>query len=210
MILKEAYRYSNHLDDLIGTALLYLRDTNNVMVITEKHMRSLAKADIPDVEKDNTSERELPVSAMDVVDFVLHVVDEKERLFAAIDKAREGHQTVDSALVLCKTKQGCVDTLKRMLALKGREQIKRGSDYCFNADGNQSSYYYDVRVSSKIDFNRATVKKYVDQLTNEIDEASNYSDYLKTSLSVDFTPAYGLNDTFEELVSGYGDMDSAS
>ena len=212
MVLKEAYRYANHLDSLIGSALSFLRDSNNTTIVTEKHLRSKAKPDIPDVVKDNLDNRDLPVSPDSVVDFMVSVVQEKELLYSAIDRAKANYQSIDNSLALCKTKQGCVDTMKRMLALKRREQTRRGSDYCFNAEGNQSSFYYDIQVSSRIDFNRSKIKQLVEKMTSEIDEVSTHSDYLKTSVTVDFSPAFSLNDTFEELVGGIedADMDSAS
>lgn len=211
MTLKEAFRYQNFLDSLLGAAEYYLRDENNFMVITDEHLRSKAVASAEDEVKDNLADRQLSVKPDVVVDFIMHIYGEKEMLSKAINLAKRQHcEEMDMRMSLNKTRQGIVESLKRMARCKGRETISRGSAYTMNSEGNQVEYRYDIKRTTKIDFDRFAVKKIISKLSAESDKVSTTIDYWLSSVPVDYAPVFDLNDTFEELVENYGNMSAAS
>ena len=211
MILKEAFRYQNFLDSLLGAAELYLREENNFMIVTDEHLRSKAVASAEDETKDNLADRELSVKPDVVIDFIMRVYAEKEMLSRAINSAKRQHcDEMDMKMSLNRTRQGIVETLKRMARCKGREIISRGSAYTMNSEGNQVEYRYDIKRTTKIDFDRFKIKKIISKLSAESDKVSTTIDYWLSSVPVDYTPVFDLNDTFEELVENYGNMSAAS
>lgn len=209
--LKEAFRYQNFLDNILGQAENYLRCSDNYMIVTEEHLRSKAVANAEDQTTDNKSDREISVAPDTLVDFVISVLTEKEKLTNAINKAKTQHcNDFDVFIEVNKARRGVVDVLKRMSRTKGKESMTRGSAYTMNAEGNQVQYFYDIKKTSAVDFDRRKVKDLVCKLSSDADRASATIDYWQTSVPVDFTPLYDLNDTFEELAEQHNNTAIAS
>ena len=138
MILKEAYRYQNHLTDYLRRIADYLRRECNVMLITEEHLRSKAHSDALDETTDNLADRMMDVKADTIVDFGVAVLDEKQKLCKAIDNAKFEHcRNVDSDIAMNKSRQLFIATLNGMAACKNRERTTSGIAYCFT--GNRLS-----------------------------------------------------------------------
>ena len=204
MILKEAYRYQNYLTRLIEETSSYLRQTKNVAVIKSEHLRSKSQSGAEDQTTDNLSERDLTVPVGDIVRFGFEVIEEKEAISEAIDKAKaEFCPDVDRGLAINRVRQGFLTTLCRMAAIKKRERITFGSAYCFNAEGNQVPYRYDIKETTDVDFDRKAVKEAIKVLQTTCDETSNHADFCLTSVNVDFEPKFNINDSFEEQVEAF-------
>lgn len=209
-VLKEAFRYQNFLESLIQNSDRYLRDSNNVMKITEEHHRSKVQPEAQDEKKDNIADRPLTVSADTLIDFLIGVYKEKENLSKAINDAKNQHcADMDMNMALNKTRQRIVDRLKSIAALKNRKTMTRGSAYCFNNDGNQIEYYYDVEVTSVPDFDRGKVKKLIQEMAGESDAISTRIDYYLSSVPVNFEPSFDINSSFEELIEEYNESVAA-
>lgn len=201
MIMKEAFRYQNYLDELWGAADSYLRSTNNVMKVEETHLCSKSHAGAEDVVKNNLADRELPVSPDVVVNFMLAVLNEKAAVAKAINTAKMQHcPEMDMEIGLNRMRQKMERSFQRLAALKNRTATTRGTGYCFNAEGNQVAYSYDVEVKSTIDFDRAKVKQNLSAIADESTRVSNAIDYWSSSVPVDICPMFSINDTFEEIV----------
>lgn len=211
IILKEAFRHQNFLSSLLDKAQYYLANTNNVMVSTERHIRSAVQPNAKDEEKDNLADRGIPVSPNTVIAFVCAVFDEKVKLSKAINNAKTQHcNELDMDIALNRTRQRIVDIMKRLAALRNKESIVKGSDYCFNNEGNQIMYYYDVEKTTKVDFDMKNVKRTIAALSNDSNSTSNTVDYWLSSVPVDYTPVFDINSSFEELVEEFGTVDMAS
>lgn len=207
MVLREAFRYQNFLTKLINEANGYLRKMNNIMDITEEHLRSKTQTEAEDEIKSNKEERPIKVDPDVVVQFLLQVLAEKEALAIAIVNAKKSHcEEFDVRMSINSTRTSIVDTLKFMAAFKNSEKINRGSAFAFNAEGNQIQYYYDIKTTTKIDFNRANIKKAIYKLSGDIDASSATIDYWLSSVPVNYTPPFHIDDTFEELVEQFDVM----
>ena len=71
-------------------------------------------------------------------------------------------------------------------------------DYLINAEGNQTAYYYNIRSTRTIDYDREVVKGIVKRLGRESDEVSTKVDLLNVTLDVDYTPKYDFESGFED------------
>ena len=213
IILKEAFRHQNFLDRILNATEYYLGNTMNVMSDTERHLRSKVQPDIADVVRESRDDRALPVPPDAVIMFMETVLSEKEKLTTAINNAKVQHcSDLDKSISTNKTRQKVVNTLKRLAALRNKNTVAKGFDYCFNNEGNQVQYYYDIEKESKIDFDMARVKKLISGLSADSDSTSNTIDYWLSSVPVDYTPFFDINSSFEELVEEFANtnMDMAS
>ena len=201
MNLKESYRYANYLDGLLITAYTYLRNKGFVTTTVEEHLR---KQSNPDVENE-TIEVQKPFDVEfkpnDVIDFVVKVIEEKEKLSTAIAKAKNTTDiNIDNAIAMNKKKQGFVSVLNGIADIKPSETKTTSKSYKFDINGEQKPYVYDVNRKTSIDFDRNDVRNLIKKYLKETDEISAKLDLIEITTQVDFTPTWDVNEKFEELV----------
>lgn len=201
MNLKESYRYANYLDGLLSTAYTYLRNKGFVTTTVEEHLRSKSN---PDVE-DETIEVQKPFDVEflpnDVIDFVVKVIEEKEKLSESIAKAKNTTDVnIDNAIAMNKKKQGFVSVLNGIADIKPSETKTTSKSYKFDINGEQKPYVYDVNRKTSIDFDRNDVRNLIKKYLKETDEISAKLDLIEITTQVDFVPAFDINSKFEELV----------
>lgn len=201
MNLKESYRYANYLDGLLSTAYTYLRNKGFVTTTVEEHLR---KQSNPDVENE-TIEVQKPFDVEfkpnDVIDFVVKVIEEKEKLSESIAEAKSTTEiNIDNAISINKKKQGFVSVLNVIADIKPSEIKTTSKSYKFDINGEQKPYVYDVNRKTSIDFNRTDVRNLIKKYLKETDEISAKLDLIEITTQVDFIPKWDINDKFEELV----------
>lgn len=203
MNLKESYRYANYLDRLLDTAYTYLRNKGFVTTTTQTHLRSKANSEAADETIEVQKHYDVEFTPMNVVDFAVKVLTEKEKLANAIAIAKAGTEiNIDNAVALNKKKQGFANVLNTMANMKASEKTVSGSGFKFNAEGNQVKYYYDVNETTQIDFDRNDVRNLVKKYLKETDDISAKLDAIEINTILDFTPLFDVCDTFEDLVVG--------
>ena len=201
MNLKESYRYANYLDGLLNTAYFYLRNKGFVTTTVEEHLR---KQSNPDVENE-TIEVQKPFDVEflpnDVIDFVVKVIEEKEKLSESIAKAKGTTDiNIDNAIAMNKKKQGFVSVLNGIADIKPSETKTIAKGYKFDINGEQKPYVYDVNRKTSIDFDRTDVRNLIKKYLKETDEISAKLDLIEITTQVDFVPKWDINEKFEELV----------
>ena len=201
MNLKESYRYANYLDGLLSTAYTYLRNKGFVTTTVEEHLR---KQSNPDVENE-TIEVQKPFDVEflpnDVIDFVVKVIEEKEKLSESIAKAKNTTEiNIDNAIAMNKKKQGFVSVLNSIADIKPSETKTTSKSYKFDINGEQKPYVYDVNRKTSIDFDRNDVRNLIKKYLKETDEISAKLDLIEITTHVDFVPKWDINEKFEELV----------
>ena len=202
MNLKESYRYANYLDSLLNTAYTYLRNKGFVTTTTENHLRSKANADAQDEKIEVQKPFDVDFTPNQVIDFVVDVLAEKEALVDAIANAKACAEiNIDNAIAMNKKKQGFVNILNNLANIKPSEKQRNGSDYKFNAEGNQVAYYYTVVETVEIDYDRKSVRGLSKKLLKETDEISAKLDAIEINTILDFEPRFDVNSTFEECVT---------
>ena len=201
MNLKESYRYANYLDGLLNTAYTYLRNKGFVTTTVEEHLR---KQSNPDVENE-TIEVQKPFDVEfkpnQVIDFVVRVLNEKDKLSEAIAEAKSTTEiNIDNAISMNKKKQAFVSVLNGIADIKPSEIKTTSKSYKFDINGEQKPYVYDVNRKTSIDFNRTDVRNLIKKYLKETDEISAKLDLIEITTQVDFVPAFDINSKFEELV----------
>ena len=201
MHLKESYRYANYLDSLLTRAYAYLGNTGFVTTTVEEHLR---KQSNPDVENE-TIEVQKPFDVEflpnDVIDFVVKVIEEKDKLSDAIAEAKSTTEiNIDNAISMNKKKQGFVSVLNGIADIKPSETKTTSKSYKFDINGEQKPYVYDVNRKTSIDFDRTDVRNLIKKYLKETDEISSKLDLIEITTQVDIEPRFDVNDKFEELV----------
>ena len=201
MNLKESYRYANYLDSLLRRAYTYLGNTGFVTTTVEEHLR---KQSNPDVENETIEVQkpfDVEFSPNDVIDFVVKVIEEKEKLSEAIAEAKSTTEiNIDNAISMNKKKQGFVSVLNGIADIKPSETKTTSKSYKFDINGEQKPYVYDVNRKTSIDFDRTDVRNLIKKYLKETDEISAKLDLIEITTQVDFTPTWDMNEKFEELV----------
>ena len=130
MNLKEAFRYQNKLQSFLDEAQGILDRDSNVTRVENTYLRHKVMAEAEDETVLAMPETEYYEGITDIARFLLYLLDEKGKLFAAIRKAKtELDIDMDSAVSLNATRQSIARTFKRMNdAYQGRDQ---GMERCF-------------------------------------------------------------------------------
>lgn len=201
MNLKESYRYANYLDNLLDTAYTYLRDRRFVTTTKQEHLRSKANSEAENEIIEVQKPYDVDFTPNNIVDFVVKVIDEKEKLSTAIAKAKvETEINIDNAIAMNKKKQSFISVLNGMANIKASEKQTSGSDYKFNAEGNQVKYFYNITETTTIDYDRNSVRALAKKFLKETDEISTKLDAIEINTVLNFEPTFDINSTFEEVV----------
>ena len=201
MNLKESYRYANYLDSLLRRAYTYLGNTGFVTTTVEEHLRSKSNPDVDDETIEVQKPYDVEFTPNQVIDFVVKVLDEKEKLSEAIAEAKSTTEiNIDNAISMNKKKQGFVSVLNGIADIKPSETKTTSKSYKFDINGEQKPYVYDVNRKTSIDFDRTDVRNLIKKYLKETDEISSKLDLIEITTQVDIEPRFDVNDKFEELV----------
>ena len=202
MNLKEAFRMQKALSRLMEEAASYLDDTDNIMTVTEKHLRSKVVPEQADEECDCSEKSRMAYNPMTVLRAWHALMEEKERLGRAITAAKTAIPlNFDTAAEENKARRRFLQTLAHMAEQRSDSRMRRGAGkgYVFNKDGNQTPYCYDIEVVKTIDYDRNAVRRMQEALAKTAADTSRAIDDALVRTEVDFAlqlpiPESTLND----------------
>ncbi len=195
MNLKEAFQAQNKLGELMGYIILYLSDSDNVMTITEKHLRSKALAGQQDESVDASCKAEEGFDVGRLLGIWEELMEEKNRLSTAIGKAKADMDfNLDAAVDENKSRRAFLSTLQGLANRKSTHELEKGAGrgYVFNNEGNPTSYCYDIDRIMTIDYDRSKVRAMVKELNRLSNEVSIKIDEALLRTPVDYTPRFDL------------------
>ena len=195
MNLKEAFQAQNKIIELLDYISGYLSVEDNVMTVTEKHLRSKALAGQQDDSVDVSRKSEEMFEVGKLIDIWQQLMNEKEQLGLAIGKAKAGMSfNLDAAVDANKSRRAFLITMQRLANRKSSHELQKGEGrgYVFNNDGNQTTYCYDIDCIKTIDYDRNKVRAMVKELTRVSDEVSIKIDEALLHTQVDYEPKFVL------------------
>ncbi|MBQ6023801.1 MAG: hypothetical protein IJR51_10155 [Clostridia bacterium] len=211
MNLKEAFRFQNRLQAFIDEAQEILENEANVTKVKNTYLRHKVMAEAEDETLLVAPETEYYDRITELACFLVHLVEEKEKLFAAIRKAKNALDIdLDSEVSLNATRQRAARTFRKMNDLRNSEQTIAGggTGYRFNAEGNQTSYRCDVKRVTTINFNRNVVRAALNGLHAKADKTSADIDLCMVTATVNYQTPFDVNasfaNAFEEYANGAG------
>ena len=134
MNLKEAFRYQNKLQSFLDEAQSILDRDANITKVENTYLRRKVMAEAEDETVAAVPETEYYEQITDIARFLLHLLDEKETLSAAIRTAKDALDIdMDSEVSLNAARQSVARTFRRMNDLRCSEQTipNGGSGYRF-------------------------------------------------------------------------------
>ena len=203
MNMKDAFRFQNKLQTLLGEALTILSQDRNV---TETENTYLRKKVMPEAENETVKEApstEYADRINALVSFTLFLLEEKERLFTAIRKAKsEQGIDIDSETSLNGSRQQTAAILAHMAGIKASETViaNGGYGYRFNAEGNQVVYKCDVRKVTTIHYDQNLVREKAKALHARADAVSAEIDRCIVNAAVDYVPPFNVNSGFADVL----------
>ena len=201
MNLKESYRYSKFLDTLLEASYAFLNDKSFVTTTTEKHLRSKTYSEAQD-ETLVVKKPDVDFDTNRLIDFVVEVLDERDRLLEAIALAKSKTEfNIDNAISMNKKKQSVARLFTKMAGIKSSESVNRGTGYRFNNEMNQVPYYYDIEKITEIDYNRNDVRNLAKKYFTQADEISSKIDAIEINTEVPFACKWDVNDSFDNIVA---------
>lgn len=206
MNLKEAFQAQNKIEQLHQSIEFYLRQEANVTVVTEKHFRSKAAEGQANEELDVTDYEHKIYDTNKALNFMVFLIEEREKLSAAIHAAKTAMTfDLDSAVDLNKKLHSTIPVLRGISQLKSSGTLKKnfGTGYVFNNEGNQTSYRYDVEVVVTIDFDRNKVRDIIKRLQAKADKASNDIDIALINTQVDYQLPFDLHANLSEILEDF-------
>lgn len=195
MNLKEAFQAQNKIIELLDYISGYLSVEDNVMTVTEKHLRSKALAGQQDDSVDVSRKSEEMFEVGKLIDIWQQLMNEKEQLGLAIGKAKAGMSfNLDAAVDANKSRRAFLMIMQRLANRKSSHELQKGEGrgYVFNNDGNQTTYCYDIDCIKTIDYDRNKVRAMVKELTRVSDEVSIKIDEALLHTQVDYKPKFVL------------------
>ena len=201
MILKEAFRYQNYLTSLFVQATGYLSREDFITTTIQKHNLTKVNPDAQDEDIVVPKVFTVDYKPNDLIDFVVKLIDEKQKLSNAItDTKKSLDMDIDAAMSMNKTKQDFISVLRRMASIKSSESDKEGTSYKFNNDGDQVLYRYPVKEVKTIDYDRNAVKGLISKYKKETDEISTERDRIDIMTEVDYTPVWEVDTPLEDIL----------
>lgn len=201
MILKEAFHYQNYLTSLFVQATGYLSREDFITTTIQKHNRTKVNPDAQDENIVVPKVFTVDYKPNDLIDFVVKLIDEKQKLSNAITEVKKSLDIdVDAAMSMNKTKQDFISVLRRMVSIKSSESDKEGISYKFNNDGDQVSYRYPVKEVKTIDYDRNAVKGLISKYKKETDQISITRDRIDIMTDVDYTPLWEVDTPLEDIL----------
>ena len=206
MNLKEAFRYQNRLQSLLTEAQDILDYDNNVVKVKITYLRNKVMPEAEDETIEETPPTEYSDRITKLVGFMLFLLDEKEKLYAAIRSAKNSAAIdIDSETSLNSSRQRIAKILTDMTQIRSSEQVipNGGYGYRFNAEGNQTSYKCDVKKVTTINFDRNTVQRHVKQLMQKTDAVSADIDRCVVNTEITYEPPFDVNSPFSDVFDSY-------
>ena len=195
MNLKEAFQAQNKLSELMTHITRYLSAADNVMTVTEKHFRSKALEGQKDESLDVSRKDEEGFDVGRLLVIWEELMEERDRLGAAIGKAKAGMNfNLDAAVDGNKSRRAFLVMLQGLANRKSTHELQRGggTGYVFNKEGSQTLYCYDIERIMTIDYDRNKVRARVKELHHKSDEVSIKIDEALLRTHVDYTPKFDL------------------
>ena len=208
MNLKEAFRFQNKLQSMMEEAQSILGHDMNITKVQNTYLRKKVMAEAEDETTIDPPSTEYSEKITEMAVFLLSLLDEREKLSAAIHRTKAGLDLpagLDGEVGLNSKRQEIAGLFRRMTGLRASETLipNGGTGYRFNNDGNQVAYRCDVKRVVTINFDRNKVRRMCSDLSKKADAVSSALDAALVNAQVDYIAPFDVNDTFADVFEDF-------
>ena len=213
MNLKEAFRFQNKLQSMMNEAQTILGINSNITKVQNTYLRHKVMAEAEDETTVDAPSTEYSEKITELAEFLLHLLTEREKLSAAIHKAKASLNLtagLDGEVSLNGKRQDIAGLFRRMTGLRNGEVLipNGGTGYRFNNEGNQVSYRCDVKRVTTINFDRNKIRKMCAELSKKSDETSAALDAALVNTAVEYEAPFDVNESFAEAFEAYAGIEA--
>ena len=208
MNLKEAFRFQNKLGTLMDEAQGILGREANITKVENTYLRQKVYDGAENETVVDTPPTEFADRITDVVKFMMHLMDQREKLSKAIHAAKNALPIdMDSEVGLNAKRQEIARVLKCMADVRNSEVLINGggTGYRFNQEGNQVTYRCDVKRVTTINFDRKVVRNFAAEMNRRADAVSAELDRCLVNSEVAYDAPFDVNDSFAEIFSAFAE-----
>jgi len=201
MNLKDAFRYQNRIQNFMDEAFAILGEQENITRVKSTLMIHKLVPEMEDEVTVSPKDTEYYEQITDIAQFLLFLLEEKGKLFAAIRAAKNKLPVdMDSETSLNESRRRVAHIFTYMCAQRSRETLlaNGGTGHRFNVEGNQVSFRCDLRKVTTINFDRNVVRGELMKLNRKADEVSAKLDACMVMSEVDYEAPFDPNDTFAD------------
>lgn len=200
--LKKSFELQNYLKSLFDKSIFILSYTDNITSTKQEHMRKKVYAEAEDEVIIKPKHNDYSFTINELIDFVCYIQNTMEELTKAINHAKhQGDKDFDGMIAINSRKRALLSQLIEMSNVRPKENIVSGQSVKFNEEGNQTTYSYDIKEITTIDFNRNKVKAIEKRLRKELDETSTNIDIMQLETMVDFENIFEIGDSLEDAIN---------
>ncbi len=211
MNLKEAFRYQNRLQRLMGEAQSILYRDSNVTKVENTALRHKVNPDAQDETTLEMPTTEYADQITEIVVLLIFLLDEREKLSDAIRNAKQSmDMDFDGEVSLNARRQEIAEIFRHMSEIRCSENLYPGEGvgYKFNAEGNQVCYRCDLKKVTTVNFDRNKVRSYAAGLSKKADRVSSELDKRLVNTEVDYEAPFDVNDTFAQVLQWHTEQNS--
>lgn len=211
MNLKEAFRFQNKLGTLMDEAQGILGREANITKVENTYLRKKVFDGAENETVVDTPPTEFADKITEVVKFVMHLMEQREKLSKAIHAAKNALPIdMDSEVGLNAKRQEIARVLKHMADVRNSEVLINGggTGYRFNQEGNQVTYRCDVKRVTTINFDRKVVRNFAAEMNRRADAVSSELDRCLVNSEVAYEAPFDVNDSFAEIFSAFAEAQS--
>ena len=208
MNLKEAFRFQNKLGTLMDEAQGILGREANITKVENTYLRQKVYDGAENETVVDTPPTEFADRITDVVKFMMHLMDQREKLSKAIHAAKNALPIdMDSEVGLNAKRQEIARVLKCMADVRNSEVLINGggTGYRFNQEGNQVTYRCDVKRVTTINFDRKVVRNFAAEMNRRADAVSAELDRCLVNSEVAYEAPFDVNDSVAEIFSAFAE-----
>jgi hypothetical protein len=204
MNLKDSFRYQNLLESFILRTSSFLSDSSYVTTTKSEHLKSKADPNAKDETFIAQVDKPFDCAVNTLLDFLMHLLEEKEKLTLAIGLAKSScGMDIDASVAMNRTRQRAASALTTLVGVKSREAESSGRDFRINNEGNQTAYVYKIKEVITIDFDRNKAKALSKALLKKSNEISTELDRFLLSVEVPYEASFDANDNYEEVLEAF-------
>lgn len=211
MNLKEAFRFQNKLGAMMDEAQSILGRDANITKVENTYLRKKVFDGAENETVVDTPPTEFADKITEMIGFLMHLMDQREKLSKAIHAAKNALPIdMDSEVGLNAKRQEIARVLKRMADVRNSEVVINGggNGYRFNQEGNQVSYRCDVKRVTTINFDRKVARNFAAEMNRKADAVSAELDRCMVNSEVAYEAPFDVNDSFAEIFGAYAEAHS--
>ena len=211
MNLKEAFRFQNKLGTMMDEAQSILGRDANITKVENTYLRKKVFDGAENETVVDTPPTEFADKITEMIGFLMHLMDQREKLSKAIHAAKNALPIdMDSEVGLNAKRQEIARVLKRMADVRNSEVVINGggNGYRFNQEGNQVSYRCDVKRVTTINFDRMVARNFAAEINRKADAVSAELDRCMVNSEVAYEAPFDVNDSFAEIFGAYAEAHS--